>query len=92
MLDFVVGNPYFKVVTYMGELFYLTSEGGGDILSLGGFHFGPKNETNNFRYGIKIGNSDVPVCLKSKCTDFPMDELAKWHLVYVYQRVGSDLG
>ena len=32
------------------------------------------------------------VCLESKCTDFPMDELATWHLVDVYQRIGSDLG
>ena len=34
----------------------------------------------------------IPVCLKSKCTDFLMDELVTWHLVNVYQRVGSDLG
>jgi hypothetical protein len=32
------------------------------------------------------------VCLKSKCTDFPMDELVMLHLVDVHQRVGSDLG
>ena len=32
------------------------------------------------------------VCLKSKCTDFPMYELAAKHLVDVYWRVGSDLG
>ena len=32
------------------------------------------------------------VCPKSKCTDFPMDELVMQHLVDVYQRVGSDLG
>jgi len=32
------------------------------------------------------------VCNKSKCTDFPMDELVMQHLVDVYQRVGSDLG
>jgi len=31
------------------------------------------------------------VCLKSKCTDFPMDELVM-HLVDVHQHVGSDLG
>jgi len=29
------------------------------------------------------------VCPESKCTDFPMDELATWHLVDVYQRIGS---
>ena len=32
------------------------------------------------------------VCPESKCTDSPMDELAMWHLVDVYQRIGSDLG
>jgi len=32
------------------------------------------------------------VCLKSKCTDFPMYELVALHLVDVYWRVGSDLG
>ena len=32
------------------------------------------------------------VCLKSKCTDFPMYELVAQHLVDVYWRVGSDLG
>ena len=32
------------------------------------------------------------VCPKSKCSDFPMGELVKQHLVDVYQRIGSDLG
>ena len=32
------------------------------------------------------------VCLKSKCTDFPMYELLNKHLIDVYRRVGSDLG
>ena len=32
------------------------------------------------------------VCPKSKCTDFPMYELATYHLVDVYRYVGSDLG
>ena len=32
------------------------------------------------------------VCLKSKCTDFPMYELVASHLIDVYWRVGSDLG
>jgi len=32
------------------------------------------------------------VCLKSKCTDFPMYELETWHIIDVYRRVGSDLG
>ena len=32
------------------------------------------------------------VCPKSKCTDFPMYELATYHLVDVCRYVGSDLG
>ena len=32
------------------------------------------------------------ICPKSKCTDFPMYELATKHLVDVYPYVGSDLG
>ena len=32
------------------------------------------------------------VCPKSKCTDFPMYELATKHLVDVYRYVGSDIG
>ena len=32
------------------------------------------------------------VCPKSKCTDFPMYELTKQHIVDVYRYVGSDLG
>jgi hypothetical protein len=31
-------------------------------------------------------------CPKSKCTNFPMYEFVKLHLVDVYRRVGSDLG
>jgi hypothetical protein len=39
----------------------LTWKTEGDILSFGVLHFGPKNENNNFQYGIKIGSSDVYV-------------------------------
>jgi hypothetical protein len=69
-MDFVVGNCYRKVVIYMGELFYLTWNTGGNILSFGVLHFGPKNETNNFKYGIKIGSSDVYVAVTRKCHSY----------------------
>jgi hypothetical protein len=32
------------------------------------------------------------VCPKNNCTDFPMYDLGKQHLVDVYRRVGNDLG
>ena len=38
------------------------------------------------------GSGIYVVCLKSKCTDFPMYELVASHLIDVYWRVGSDLG
>jgi hypothetical protein len=70
LLDFVLGNHYREVVIYMGELFYLAWETEGDILSFGVFHFGPKNETNNFKYGIKIGNSDAYNAVTRKCHSY----------------------
>jgi hypothetical protein len=51
----------------MGELFYLTWKTKGDIISFGVLHFGPKNETNNFKYGIKIGSSGVYVDVSRNC-------------------------
>jgi E3 ubiquitin-protein ligase SIAH1 len=70
LLDFVVGNRYRKVVIYMVELFYLTWKTEGDILGFGVLHFGPKNETDNFKYGTKIGNSDVYVAVTRKCHSY----------------------
>jgi hypothetical protein len=44
------------------------------------------------KFCVEISSGLYVVCLKSKCTDFPMDELVMKHLVDVYQHVGSDLG
>jgi hypothetical protein len=97
LLDFAVGNRYRKVVIYMGELFYLTWEVEGDILSFRVFNFGPKIETNNFKYGIKIGNSDVYVAETGKCHSYLDDGLKDTqprkcvvlHLFQIQERIGE---
>jgi hypothetical protein len=70
LLDFVVGSRYRRAVFYLGELFYLTWETEGDVLRFGVFHFGTKNETNDFIYGIKIGNSAAYDAATRKCHNY----------------------
>jgi hypothetical protein len=70
LLDFAVGRSYRKAVFIVGELFYLVWETEGDIFSFGVFHFGPNNETNDFKYGIKIGNSEEHVTVTRKCHSY----------------------
>ena len=68
--DFAVGRRYRKVVLIFGEIFYLAWETDGDIFRFGIFHFGPKNETNNFKYGIRMGNSGEYVTVTRKCHNY----------------------
>jgi hypothetical protein len=70
LINFVVRSRYRRVVICLGELFYLTWERNRDILNFGVFHFGPKNETNNFKYGIKIGNSEFCVSVTRNCHNY----------------------
>ena len=67
LLDFDVGKPYRRTVLTFGEIFYLAWETDGDVFSFGVFHFGPKSENNDFKYGIKIGNSAEYVAVTRKC-------------------------
>jgi hypothetical protein len=67
LLDFAVGRPYRQLVRTSGELFYLAWETEGVVFSFGIFHFGPKNGTKFFKYGIKIGNYADYVILTRKC-------------------------
>jgi len=70
LLDFAVGRPYRRVVQTFGELFYLAWETEGDVFSFGVFHFGPKNETKYFKYGIKICNSAEYIAVTRKCHSY----------------------
>jgi hypothetical protein len=77
LLDFVEGSRYRRVVICLGELFYLTWETEGNILSFGVFHFGPKNETYNFKYGVKICNSATYDAATRICHNYLDGDLAK---------------
>jgi hypothetical protein len=70
LLYFAVGMRYHRAVLIFGELFYLACETEGDIFRFGVFHFGSKNETKNFKYGIKIGNSAEYVTVTRKCHSY----------------------
>jgi len=61
------GKSYPLSVFTFGELFYVTLESEGDAFSFGVFHFGPKEESEAFKYGIKIGNSEEYISVTRKC-------------------------
>ena len=50
------------------------------------------NVSKNSDPNVGMRKLQYVVCLKSKCTDFPMYQLVASHLIDVYWRVVSDLG
>jgi hypothetical protein len=68
--DLSRGSRYHQAVLSQGELFYLTWEKDDDAFSFAVFHFGPKEETEAFKYGIKIGNSEEYVAVTRKCHSY----------------------
>jgi E3 ubiquitin-protein ligase SIAH1 len=70
LLDLSRGKRYHKAVHIMGELFYLSWEMKDDSFNFGAFYFGPKKETEAFKYGIKIGNSEEHVTVTRKCHNY----------------------
>ena len=70
LLDLSRGKRYHQAVLIMGELFYLTWETNGEAFNFGVFYFRPKNETEAFKYGIKIGNSEEHVTVTRKCHNY----------------------
>jgi hypothetical protein len=67
LLDLSRGRRYHQAVLILGELFYLTWVIEGGAFSFGVFHFGPAKETESFKYGIKIDNSEEYVAVTRKC-------------------------
>jgi hypothetical protein len=70
LLDLAKGRRYHQVVLILGELFYLIWETKDDAFSFGVFYFGPKEETEAFKYGIKMGNSAEYVAVTRKCHSY----------------------
>jgi hypothetical protein len=61
------GKSYPLPVFTMGELFYVTLETEGDVFSFGVFHFGPKEESEAFKYSIKIGSFEEYISVTRQC-------------------------
>ena len=61
------GKSYPCPVFTMGELFYVTLETEGDMFRFGVFHFGPKEESEAFKYGTKIGSFEEYISVTRKC-------------------------
>jgi hypothetical protein len=74
---FGIGSRYRRLVICLGELFYLTWDTEGNIFRFGVFHFGRKNKNNDFKYGIKVGNSDAYVAATRKCHNYVEGGLKK---------------
>ena len=70
LLDLSRGKRYHQVVFILGELFYLSWETKGDAFSFVVFHFSPKKESETFKYGIKVGNSEEHVTVTRKCHSY----------------------
>ena len=70
LLDPSRGKCCHQAVLILGELFYLSWEIKGDAFSFGVFYFGPKKESEVFKYGIKIGNSEEHVTVTRKCHSY----------------------
>jgi hypothetical protein len=67
LLNLARGKSYHCAVFTMGELFSVTLEAEGDVFSFGVFHYGPKEESEAFKYGIKIGGFEEYISLTRKC-------------------------
>ena len=68
-LDFDVGRPYRRAVLTLGSYFTWLGKQTARYLSLV-ISFGPKNLTNPFKYGIKMGNSAEYVTVNRKCHSY----------------------
>jgi hypothetical protein len=68
LLENVARGQSFPIPAFtLGELFYVTFETEGDAFSFGVFHFGPKEESEAFKYGIKIGSYKEYVAVTGNC-------------------------
>jgi hypothetical protein len=67
LLDFVRGIIYGKMVLILGVFFMLFCVSEDNDFDFAVFNFCRKEETEAFKYGIKIGNSEEHVTVTRKC-------------------------
>ena len=70
LCDLARGMSYCWSAFILGELFYFTFKTGNELFSFGVFHCGPTEETEAFKYGIKLGNSAEHVTVTRKCYSY----------------------
>jgi len=70
LINLFKGRRCHQAVLNSGELFFLNWETKDDAFSFGVFYFGPKQESEAFKYGIKIGNSEEYVSVTRKCHSY----------------------
>ena len=75
LLDLDKGRDYHQLVVILGELFLLTWDIGSESFIVVVYHFGPKEKTEAFKYGIKIGNSEEYIAVTRKCYGYTDGDL-----------------
>jgi hypothetical protein len=73
LVDVLKARRYRQAVFILGELFYMAWETGPLTFKFAVFHFGPKKETEVFKYGIKIGNHEEYIAVSRKCHSYVQD-------------------
>jgi hypothetical protein len=79
LYKFARGMRYSKLVFTLGELFYLICKVEGDAFSFGVFHIGNKEETEAFRFSIKMGGSKENILVTRKCHSYLESGLKDLH-------------
>jgi E3 ubiquitin-protein ligase SIAH1 len=70
LLDLDTEKFYIQPVLILGELFLLSWYTGSESFFFTAFHFGPKEESEAFKYGIKLGNSEEYIAVIRKCQSY----------------------
>ena len=70
LLEFVRGRIYLQPVLILGELFFFIGGCNSEYFKCAVIHVGRQEETEAFKYGIKIGNSEEYVAIASKCYSY----------------------
>jgi hypothetical protein len=80
LLDLVRGRRYIQLVLVMGEFFCLYCGTEYQDIDFTVLHLGLKEDSQAFKYGIKIGNSEEYVTGTRKCQSYLDVDLTDWPL------------
>jgi hypothetical protein len=86
LLDFVTERFYSQLVLVLGELFCLFWDTEHQDTDFTVLHLGPKEDSETFKYGIKIGNHEEYIAGTRKCQsylDFYLTDLQRTKCVTI---------